>query len=145
MPGQVSSGAVLRARPAASSIRADATYAFAVAPAFVSGGDTVPQDVLAGEALAAQGEGIAAAQGLLAAESVPVATTTVVEGVTLADSLAAAGEGLMVLEAGGAGGVEAATGPPGWIVGAVVLVGAVVGHTMASPSVQSLASSPGRP
>jgi hypothetical protein len=38
----------------------------------------------------------------------------------------AAGEGLLALEAGGAGEVEAATGPPGWIVGGVILLAAGV-------------------
>ncbi len=122
VPGQVSAAAVSMATPAASSLQADATYALALSPGFVSSGYTVPEGLLATEAL--QSQGIATAEGLLATESVPVATTTVVEGATLADSLAAAGEGLLVLEAGGAGEVEAATGPPGWIVGAVVLVAA---------------------
>ena len=86
--------------------------------------DTVPQGLLAGEALAAQGQGIAAAEALLAAESVPVATTTSSRACGQPNSPFAAGEGLLVLEAGGAAEVEAAVGPVGWIVGAVVLVAA---------------------
>jgi hypothetical protein len=125
-PAQGGSGALSRARPAAACIRPDAVYALALGPAFVSSGYSVPQGVLATEALAGQGlatgEGLAAAEGLMAAEAVPVATTAVVEGATLGESLTAAGEALLFMEAAGGAEVEAAVPVAGWIVGAVVLV-----------------------
>jgi hypothetical protein len=61
---------------------------------------------------------------LVAAEGLTTATTTVVEGSTLAESLIVGGETILAVEAGGAGEVEAATGPVGWIIGGVVLLAA---------------------
>ncbi len=86
-----------------------------------------PAGLLATEALA--GQGIAAAQGIAASQGVAATTTAVVEGSTLGSTLVGAGEGLLAIEAAGGAEIEAATGPPGWIVGAVVLLaaGAAIG------------------
>jgi hypothetical protein len=122
-PGQVSAGTMAKAIPASAFMRPDATYAMALTAGFTtSTGYTVPEGLLASEALA--GQGIATAEGLVAGQALTVGGSTVAQGATLAESLAAAGEGLLVVEAGGAGEIEAASGPVGWIAGAVVLVAA---------------------
>ena len=120
-PGQVGPGARAKARPVGSMIKPDAVYALAVTPGLVATGYQVPQGLLAAEGLQTA-EGLAVARGLVAARALPVAAEAVVEGVTLAESLAAAGETLLVIEAAGGAEAEAVVGPIGWIVGAVVLV-----------------------
>jgi hypothetical protein len=93
----------------------------------LGGTSGVPTGLLATEALAA--EGMATAQGIAAAQGVATTTTAVVEGSSLGATLMGAGEGLLAIEAAGGAEVEAATGPPGWIVGAIVLLaaGAAIG------------------
>ncbi len=93
----------------------------------VGGTSGVPAGLLATETLAA--EGMTAAQGIAAAQGVATTTTAVVEGSSLGATLMGAGEGLLAIEAAGGAEVEAATGPPGWIVGAIVLLaaGAAIG------------------
>jgi hypothetical protein len=123
VPGAVSSTKLSKAVPVSSFVTPDATYALAVTTGFrTATGYSVPEGLLAEQALAT--EAVTTAESLVVTESLAVGGSTVVEGATLAESLAAAGETLLVLEAGGAAEVEAATGPPGWIVGAVVLVAA---------------------
>lgn len=126
------------ARALASVTEPDATYALAVTVGFVqTTGYTVPQGVLATEAAVAA-ESVAAAEGVLTAQGLATAGSTVVRGGTLARGLIAGGEALLALEAAGGAEVEAATGPPGWVVGAVVLVAAGaaigVGYLLLSPS-----------
>ncbi|WP_128642432.1 hypothetical protein [Rhodococcus opacus] len=86
----------------------------------VGGTSGVPSGMLATETLAA--ESIATAEGIAASQGVAVTSTAVVEGSSLGASLMGAGEGLLAIEAAGGAELEAVTGPPGWIVGAVVLV-----------------------
>ncbi|WP_239313407.1 hypothetical protein [Frankia sp. Cj3] len=89
------------ARPLASVLRPDGQYAFAATVGFVSTtGYSVPQGVLATEALAAQGT--AAAEGVVAAQGLRMAGAAVVEGSTLARSLIVGGETILAVEAGGA-------------------------------------------
>jgi hypothetical protein len=110
------------ARPLESVMRSDATYGLAVTAGFVSTtGYTVPPAVAA--------EGAAAAEGLLAARGLAAAGSTVAEGATVARSLIAGGQAILAIEAAGAGEAELAAGPPGWVVGAVVLLaaGAAIG------------------
>ncbi|GAB2579735.1 hypothetical protein GCM10027168_10730 [Streptomyces capparidis] len=113
------------ARPALSVLRSDGQYAVAATAGLglvASGGGGVQRGLLASEALAA--EGTAAAQGLAAAHGARTATAAVVEGSSLARTLIAGGETILAVEAAGAGEVEAAAGPPGWVIGAVVLLAA---------------------
>jgi hypothetical protein len=60
----------------------------------------------------------------LTAQGLATEGTALVEGAELAESLTAAGEAILVVEAAGAGEVEAAIPVAGWIVGAVVLAAA---------------------
>ncbi|MGY1941328.1 hypothetical protein [Nocardia gipuzkoensis] len=99
-------------------------YAGMVGVGGAGASSSVPTGLLATEALA--GEGIAAAQGLAAAQGVAATSTAVVEGGSLGATLMSAGEGLLAIEAAGGAEIEAATGPPGWVVGAVVLIAAGV-------------------
>lgn len=124
-----------------SVVSPDAEYAFAVTPGFIaSSGYSVPQGLLAEQALAAQAETIVAAQG------VTTVTTTVVEGETLAQGLIATGETILAVEAGGAGEGEFVAGPPGWVVGAIVLAvaGAAigVGYLLLRPSATTTTTVP---
>jgi Novel toxin 16 len=143
--GDVGTVDSLSTQPLQSYLQPDAMYAVALTPGLVSsGGYSVPQGLLASNALAAEGaaaEGLATAESLVAAQGLTATTTAVAEGTTVAEALTAAGEGLLVMEAAGGAEVEAATGPPGWIVGAIVLVAAggllAAGYLLSRPRAQA--------
>jgi hypothetical protein len=111
--------------PLSSVVSPDAMYAFAPTAGFVSTtGYSAPPAVLAGEAAAAE-----AARSLVAARGLTAAATTTVRGATLARGLIAGGETILAVEAGGAAEFEVVAGPPGWVVGVIVLAvaGAAIG------------------
>lgn len=97
-----------------------ASYALALTPGFSPGGGYAPPPGLLADSALAQNT----ARGLLSSQGLATAETTVVEGAELAETLSAAGEGILVFEAAGGGEAEVAVPVAGWIVGAVVLAAA---------------------
>lgn len=122
------SAALPAAAPLASFVTPGAHYAVALTSAFVSGGGSAPPaGLLATEALAsdaAAAQAASAAETLLTAQGLTTSATAVAEGASLAESLTAAGEGILVFEAAGGAEAEAVIPVAGWIAGAIVLVAA---------------------
>ncbi len=125
---EAASATLPAAAPLDSFVTPEARYAVALTSAFVSGGGYAPPaGLLATEALAsdaAAAQAVSAAETLLTAQGLTASATVVARGASLAESLTAAGEGILVFEAAGGAEAEAAIPVGGWIAGAIVLVAA---------------------